>query len=88
MARQILKDAIHCPFCGCTKIFLKAERVGDASCKRIRAAGQCSRCNIRGPFVYTAGEVNELKNPPSVLDGMVDDEFIQLVLTKWNTRCP
>lgn len=87
MKRLILDKVIHCPFCGCEKVFLKAETVKgydfDPVTKRfsdnvrIKAAGQCAKCHIRGPYVYSE---------PVKRHAEVDDDLIEQVIAKWNER--
>ena len=87
MARLVLSNTESCPFCGCQKIFLKAVTVqwSDfdpvtrkwSSGYRIKAAGQCAKCHIRGPFVYS--EPKEHRQDP-------DDELIAKVVERWNER--
>ena len=87
MKRLILDKVIHCPFCGCEKVFLKAETVKgwgfDPATKafsdneRIKAAGQCAKCHIRGPYVYSE---------PVKGHAEVNDDLIEQVIAKWNER--
>ena len=90
MKRLILDKVIHCPFCGCEKVFLKAETVKGydfdpvtkvfSDNRRIKAAGQCAKCHIRGPYVYSEpayGRGASLE---------VDDKLIEQVIAKWNER--
>ena len=87
MARMILEGTEHCPFCGCKKVFLKAESVKWADIDpitrrwsdgyRIKAAGQCAKCHIRGPYVYSEPQ----KHRPEP-----DGNLIVQVIAKWNER--
>ena len=87
MARLVLSNTERCPFCGGQKIFLKAVTVQWSDFDpvtrkwsagyRIKAAGQCAKCHIRGPFVYS--EPQEHRPDP-------DDELIAKVVEKWNER--
>lgn len=87
MARMILDKAEHCPFCGCKKIFLKActEGVGH---KRFAVSGQCSKCHVHGPQVFSEwkedtprgiGDFTDI--PDDIRNGLIGQ-----ALAKWNER--
>ena len=82
--RIVLNGAEKCPFCGCTKIFLKAYLQGVWNGKRIAASGQCSSCHVNGPEVH-----DEYQDDHLSFDRMDDQarvNLIELALDKWNHR--
>ena len=85
--RTILEGAEHCPFCGCEKIFLKActEGVGE---KRFAISGQCSKCHVHGPQVFSNWKPDTGRGIGSFEDIPEDirNDLINQALEKWNTR--
>ena len=89
MPRLILVDADHCPFCGCEKIFLKARTQGSGE-KRFAISGQCSRCHVHGPQVFSEWKqdgggtlgIGEFMDMPED----ERNELIDQAVAKWNER--
>ena len=82
--RLVLTSAEKCPFCGCTKMFLKAYLQGVWSGKRMAASVQCSSCHVNGPEVHDEYE----KDHPSFerMDEQKQQDLIRQALEKWNHR--
>ncbi len=85
--RTILEGAEHCPFCGCEKIFLKARTEGVGE-KRFAISGQCSKCHVHGPQVFSEwrragrGGIGDFTDIPED----IRNDLINQALLKWNTR--
>lgn len=88
MARMILEGASHCPFCGTTKIFLKACTEGVHQ-KRFALSGQCSKCHVHGPKVFSEWKRDAGRGIGSFTDIPEDirNELIEQAVAKWNERC-
>lgn len=85
MSRIVIENAEYCPFCGTTKIFLKActEGVGE---KRFAVSLQCSKCHVHGPQVFSEWKPAGLKGIGSFDDLPNRDSLIAAAIEKWNTR--
>lgn len=87
MARIVLEGAEHCPFCGCEKIFLKACTEGVHK-KRFAISGQCSKCHIHGPQVFSEWKSDNGRGIGSFEDIPEDirKDLIGQAIEKWNER--
>ena len=84
MARIVISGAEKCPFCGCTKIFLKAYLQGVWNGKRMAASLQCSKCHVNGPEVH---DEYDSDHPSFEKMGEREQKFlIERALERWNTR--
>ena len=86
-SRPVLKDAAKCPFCGCEKIFLKARTEGVGE-KRFAISGQCSKCHVHGPQVFSEWVQCGTRGIGDFTDIPEDirNELIKRALAKWNER--
>ena len=87
MARMILEGAEKCPFCGCKKIFLKACTEGVHE-KRFALSGQCSKCHVHGPQVFSEWKRDVGRGIGSFEDIPEDirNDLIRQAIEKWNER--
>jgi len=84
MARIIAQDADKCPFCGCTKMFVKAYAKGAWSEKRFAVSLQCSKCHVNGPEIF-----GKWKQDLCYFEDLPEAERLDLIAKateKWNTR--
>lgn len=84
MARIVAQNAIKCPFCGCTKMFVKAYVGGRWSNKRFHVSLQCSKCHVNGPEIFGAWKTNL-----GYFEDLPESERLELIAKateKWNTR--
>ena len=84
MARIVAQNADKCPFCGCTKMFVKAYVGGRWSNKRFHVSLQCSKCHVNGPEIFGAWKTNL-----GYFDDLPESERLELIAKateKWNTR--